>query len=97
MNKTVSPTSRGEKDEAEMAAAAFMEAEGRAWVAPEVLDGDEYTAQSDLFSYGGVLFEVRDEFVQSQCLDWKAERGGGKGKGGRRAQRVVTRFFLCST
>lgn len=28
------------------------------WIAPEVFAGGEHTQQSDLYSYGGVLFEV---------------------------------------
>lgn len=28
------------------------------WVAPEVFAGGEHTQQSDLYSYGGILFEV---------------------------------------
>lgn len=28
------------------------------WIAPEVADGEEHTQQSDLYSYGGVLYEV---------------------------------------
>lgn len=29
------------------------------WIAPEVFAGGEHTPQSDLYSYGGILFEVR--------------------------------------
>ncbi|CAN0575598.1 unnamed protein product, partial [Laminaria digitata] len=28
------------------------------WVAPEVAEGEEHSQRSDLYSYGGVLYEV---------------------------------------
>lgn len=38
------------------------------WTAPEVaIDGEEHTPQSDLFSYGGVLYEVSGLF-SAACL-----------------------------
>lgn len=29
------------------------------WVAPEITEGHEHSNQSDMYSYGGVLYEVR--------------------------------------
>lgn len=43
----------------EEATAEMLEAAGQAWVAPEVQDGEPHSQHSDLFSYGGVLFEVK--------------------------------------
>eukprot|EP00903_Cladosiphon_okamuranus_P017406 g16030.t3 len=51
-------------------AAAEEEAGGDdCWVAPEVaLDGEEHTHQSDLFSYGGVLYELLTESLPRPSL-----------------------------
>ena len=38
------------------------------WVAPEVSAGGEHTQQSDLYSYGGVLFEASFLFDSISCL-----------------------------
>lgn len=53
------PASGVASDEATKAAGARATARGEeCWVAPEVLQGEEHTNLSDLYSYGGVLFEV---------------------------------------